>query len=46
LNNVITIAKNIKGGLVIANESKQIYALEDQIVQLNEQVNALARRGP
>ncbi len=27
------------------NESKQVYVLKDQIVQLNEQVNVLARGG-
>ncbi len=43
LNTAITIIRNVKGGLVMANESKQVYVLEDQITQLNEQVNALAR---
>src|SRR6266542_1445796 len=46
LNDAITIARNVEGGLVIANESKQVYALEDQIAQLSEQVNALTREGP
>ena len=46
LNDAITTARNVEGGLVIANESKQVYALEDQIAQLSEQVNALARGGP
>src|SRR6266498_2140961 len=46
LNDAITTARNIKGGLVMANESKQVYALEDQIAQLSEQVNALTRGGP
>jgi len=37
------MTRNVKEGLVIANESKQVYTLKDQIAQLNEQVNALAR---
>jgi len=43
LDTAITTARNVKGELVMANESKQVYALEDQIAQLSEQVNALAR---
>ena len=31
LNNTITTAKNVEGGLVMVNESKQVYVLEDQI---------------
>ncbi len=29
----------------MANKSKQVYVLEDQITQLSEQVNALVRGG-
>ncbi len=43
LDKAIMTIKNVEGGLVIANKSKQVYALEDQIVQLSEQVNALVR---
>src|SRR6266542_3793755 len=46
LNDAITIARNVEGGLVMANESKQVYALEDQIAQLSEQVNVLVWGGP
>jgi len=45
LDATITTARNIKEGLVIANESKQVYTLKDQISQLSKQVNALAREG-
>ena len=45
LDAAITTVRNIKGGLVMANESKQVYTLEDQIAQLSKQVNALAREG-
>ena len=31
LNDAITTARNVEGGLVMANKSKQVYALEDQI---------------
>jgi len=43
LDAAITTARNIKRKLVIANENKQVYALKDQIAQLSNQVNALAR---
>src|SRR6266540_4584603 len=46
LNDAITTARNVEEGLFMANESKQVYALENQIVQLSEQVNALAWGGP
>ncbi len=36
LDVAITTAQNVEGGLVMANESKQVYALEDQIAQLSE----------
>ncbi len=29
----------------MANESKQVYVLKDQIIQLNEQINVLAKGG-
>ena len=45
LNDAITTARNVEGKLVMANESKQVYALEDQIAQLSEQVNALTQGG-
>ena len=32
LDTAITTAKNVEGGLVIANKSKQVYALENQII--------------
>ena len=41
LDAAISMAKNVKRGLVMANESKQVYALKDQIVQLSKQVYAL-----
>ena len=31
LDTAITTARNVEGGLVMANESKQVYVLEDQI---------------
>ncbi len=40
----ITTVKHVEEGLEIANKSKQVYALKNQIAQLSEQVNALARR--
>src|SRR6266542_2714571 len=43
LDTAITTVRNIEKGLVIANKSKQVYALEDQIAQLSKQVNTLAR---
>ena len=46
LDVAISIARNVEGGLVIANESKQVYAFEDQIIQLSKQINALARGEP
>ena len=39
----ITTAKHVEKELKIANESKQVYILEDQIAQLSKQVNTLAR---
>ena len=36
LDTAITTVRNVKEGLVIANESKQVYILKDQIVQLSK----------
>jgi len=36
LDKAIITARNVKGGLVMTNKSKQIYALEDKITQLSE----------
>ncbi len=44
LDAAIITARNVKGGLVIVNKSKQVYALEDQIIQLSKQINVLAKR--
>ncbi len=44
LDAIISMNRNLEGGLMMANESKQVYALKDQIVQLSEQVNTLAKR--
>ncbi len=44
LDTAITTVRNVKGKLVMINESKQVYTLEDQIAQLSKQVNVLARR--
>ena len=44
LDAVITTARNVEGRLVMANESKQVYVLKDQIAQLSEQVNVLSKR--
>ncbi len=41
----ITTAKHVEKELKIANESKQVYILEDQIAQLSKQVNTLAKEG-
>ncbi len=45
LDIIIIIVRNIKGELVIANESKQVYILENQIIELSKQVNALVKEG-
>ena len=45
MNDTITTARNVEGGLVMTNKSKQVYVLEDQIAQLSEQMNALAWGG-
>src|SRR6266498_764356 len=36
LDAAVIITRNVEGRLVIANKSKQVYTLEDQIIQLSE----------
>ncbi len=44
LNNTIIVTRQVKEGLDLINKSKEVYVLKKQIIQLNKQINILAKK--